>query len=252
MSKFAVILPAAGASSRFGDANCKKPFAPLAGKAVWMHSAERFMDRADVKQVLLVLAEEDREYFKNKFGAAAAMLGVSTVSGGANRTESVANALAKVGDDVDFVCVHDAARPLLADKWIDQIFVAAEKHDAAIFASPVSSTVKRVDGEKKIIETVPREGLWAAQTPQVFRRELLVEAYAKRGEEHATDDAQLVERLGATRDRPARQSFVVQDHHQGRPAPGRAGDQGAAQAEISTCQATPSPTTAGGDGFTGV
>ena len=88
------------------------------------------------------------------------------------------------------------ARPCIADKWIEQLFEAAARTGAAILAAPVADTLKRVDGRKQITATVDRESLWTAQTPQVFRRELLIEAYAKRGKDAATDDAQLVERLG--------------------------------------------------------
>jgi 2-C-methyl-D-erythritol 4-phosphate cytidylyltransferase len=108
----------------------------------------------------------------------------------------VQKALARVKADVEFVAVHDAARPLLVKDWIDKIFAAAEQHGAAIPALPVSSTLKRVDGSKRITETVSRDGLWQAQTPQVFRRELLLEAFAKRDGFPATDEAQLVERIG--------------------------------------------------------
>ncbi len=196
MSKFAVILPAAGRSSRFADKNYKKPFAPLDNRAVWMHSAERFINRPDVIQTLLVISPDDQEYFQFKFAANAAILGIQVVHGGKERSDSVANALAKVKPEADFVCVHDAARPCLANEWIDKIFQAAERTGAAIFAIPVQGTLKRVGSEMTITETVSRAGLWEAQTPQVFRRDLLVEAYAKRGQFQATDDAQLVERLG--------------------------------------------------------
>lgn len=196
MAKFAVILAAAGKSSRFRDEHYKKPFAPLDGRAVWLHSAERFLNRADVKQLLLVIAPEDHEYFTTKFAAHAAILGVEMVLGGAERADSVAQALARVSADVDFVAVHDAARPCLANEWIDRVFAAAEKSGAAILAIPVKATLKRVGPDRTICETVARERLWEAQTPQVFRRQLLLDAYAKRGGFVATDDAQLVERLG--------------------------------------------------------
>jgi 2-C-methyl-D-erythritol 4-phosphate cytidylyltransferase len=196
MAKFAVIVAAAGQSRRFADKNYKKPFAPLAGRAVWLHSAERFMNRGDVKQTIVVIAAEDREHFMEKFGANVAILGLDIIDGGAERTDSVQKALERVKDDVDFVAVHDAARPCVADKWIDWVFEAAERDGAAILATQVSDTLKRADGSKKIVETVTRQSLWAAQTPQVFRRELLIEAYAKRGGQQSTDDAQLVERLG--------------------------------------------------------
>jgi len=196
VAKFAVILPAAGNSSRFRDAHYKKPFAPLAGRAVWLHSAEKFLGRDDVVQLLVVIAAEDREDFKFKFASNVAILGIDVVHGGTERADSVAAAIEKVKPEAEFICVHDAARPCLVNPWIDEIFAAAQKSGAAIFAVPVSNTLKRADSEGNIQETVAREGLWEAQTPQVFRRELLVEAYAKRDGFAATDDAQLVERIG--------------------------------------------------------
>ena len=196
MSKFAVILPAAGRSSRFSDRSYKKVFAPLANKALWLHSADRFLGRNDVIQTILVIAPEDRADFMFKFSANIAILGIEVVDGGAERADSVEAALARVKPQADFVCVHDAARPCLTDAWIDQIFAAAEKSGAAIFATPVAGTLKRVNSNHTIEETVSRSGLWEAQTPQVFRRQLLMDAYAKRAGFNATDEAQLVERIG--------------------------------------------------------
>jgi 2-C-methyl-D-erythritol 4-phosphate cytidylyltransferase len=196
MAKFAVILPAAGRSSRFKDPNYKKPFAPLAGRAVWLYSAERFLNRGDVVQTILVISPDDREYFQFKFASNVAILGIEVVYGGAERADSIANALAHAKPTADFVCVHDAARPCLADEWVDKIFEAATKTGAAIFATAVTGTVKRVGPDKIVEETVSREGLWEAQTPQVFRRDWLLEAYARRDGFAATDDAQLIERLG--------------------------------------------------------
>lgn len=196
MSTFAVILPAAGQSRRFNDRAYKKPFAPLGGRAVWLHSAERFMHRADVKQVIVCVAAEDRELFDLKFGANIAIMGVQVVEGGAERVDSIQRALECVKDGIDFVAIHDAARPCLADPWIDDVFAAAARDGAAILAAPVQATLKRADAKKHVQATVDRAGLWEAQTPQVFRRQLLIEAYAKRGPEPVTDDAQLVERLG--------------------------------------------------------
>ncbi|MEX0642789.1 MAG: 2-C-methyl-D-erythritol 4-phosphate cytidylyltransferase [Pirellulales bacterium] len=196
MPNFAVILPAAGQSRRFHDKAYKKPFAPLGGRAVWLHSAERFMNRADVKQLIVVIAAEDKEFFDMKFGANVAILGVQVVMGGAERSDSVQKALEQVKEGIEFVAVHDAARPCIVDPWIDDVFAAAERDGAAILATSVQATLKKVDQQKHITATVDRDGLWEAQTPQVFRRELLVQAYAKHGREAATDDAQLVERLG--------------------------------------------------------
>ena len=196
MATFAVILAAAGKSTRFKDKHYKKPFAPLDNRAVWLHSAERFLNRDDVKQLLLVISPEDQEYLEMKFAANIAILGIEVVLGGPERADSVANALARVKPNIDFVAVHDAARPCLANEWIDKIFGAAEQSGAAILAIPVKSTLKRVGQNRTIQETVSREQLWEAQTPQVFRRQLLLDAYARRGHDLATDDAQLVERLG--------------------------------------------------------
>jgi 2-C-methyl-D-erythritol 4-phosphate cytidylyltransferase len=196
MPTFATILPAAGRSSRFKDKNYKKPFAPLANRAVWLHSAEKFLHRDDVKQVLVVISPEDREYFDFKFSSNVAILGIDVVEGGDERADSVERALARVKPDIDFICVHDAARPCIADEWITRVFDAAAKSGAAILALPVSATLKRVRSDDTIAETVPREGLWEAQTPQVFRRQLLLDAYAGRAGFQATDEAQLVERAG--------------------------------------------------------
>ena len=143
-----------------------------------------------------IIAPEDREHFAEKFAGNAAMLGIEVVEGGAERYDSVQKALARVNADVDFVAVHDAARPCIAAEWIDAVFAAAVKTGAAILASPVSGTLKRANPDQTIAETVARDKLWEAQTPQVFRRQLLIDAYARRGQQPATDDAQLVERLG--------------------------------------------------------
>lgn len=195
MPTYAVILAAAGKSSRFRDKHYKKPYAILGGKAVWLHSAERFLARDDVKQVIVVIAPEDREDFDRKFSANVTILGIQVVEGGAERADSVAKALARVKQDIDFVCIHDAARPCIAAEWIGNVFDAAARSGAAMLAIPVNGTLKRVSGDT-IVETVSRDGLWEAQTPQVFGRELLLEAYAKRDGLPSTDDSQLVERIG--------------------------------------------------------
>lgn len=196
MSTFAVILPAAGQSSRFHNKNYKKPFAPLDNRAVWIVTAERFLNRPDVKQVILIISPEDREYFQMKFAANVMILGIDVVEGGKDRADSITNALARVKPEIEFVCVHDAVRPVLTEAWVDRVFEAAAKTGAAMLAVPVTATIKRVRDDHTIAETVPRQGLWEAQTPQVFRRQLLLDAYAQRGDFAATDDAQLVERLG--------------------------------------------------------
>ncbi|MDA1050336.1 MAG: 2-C-methyl-D-erythritol 4-phosphate cytidylyltransferase [Planctomycetota bacterium] len=196
MATYAVILPAAGKSSRFHDKHYKKPFIALGERAVWLHASEKFLKRDDVKQVLVIISPEDHEDFHMKFGANVAIMGIEVVEGGAERSDSVRNALARVRDDIDFVAVHDAARPCIANEWIDAVFRAAQETGAAILGIPVSNSLKRVAADNTIEATVPRANLWEAQTPQVFRRDWLVEAYAKAGREPATDDAELVQRLG--------------------------------------------------------
>jgi len=193
MPRFAVILPAAGRSSRFGSAE-KKVFAVLDGRTVWRRSAELFVARPDVCQCIVVAAPEDRD----RFGAAPADGRVEIADGGAERFESVANALARTTAEAEFVAVHDAARPCLTAELIDKVFDRAAETGAAMLAVRVADTVKRDDGQGRVVATVPREGLWLAQTPQVFRRDWLLDAYARRAALGAgvTDDAQLVEAAG--------------------------------------------------------
>src|SRR5690606_22632592 len=119
------------------------------------------------------------EDFKQKFAANLAFMEVQIVEGGATRADSVENALQQVAAEADFVAVHDAARPLITKKWVREVFDAAKKSGAAIPAVPLSSTIKRVENGA-ISQTVDRSGLWAAQTPQVFARQMLIEAFAAR------------------------------------------------------------------------
>jgi 2-C-methyl-D-erythritol 4-phosphate cytidylyltransferase len=198
MPTVAVIIPAAGKSSRFGGRD-KKPFVSLDGRAVWLRSCELFWTRDEVTKVYVVIAPEDRDEFRGRFGSAMAFANAEIVDGGAERFDSVANALARVPESVDLVAVHDAVRPLAPPGLIDAVFAAAAEHGAAMPAVPVADTLKQVDpATKRITGTVARAGLWQAQTPQVFRRDWLAEGYAKRASFGAaiTDDAQLVEALG--------------------------------------------------------
>ncbi|MEC9094053.1 MAG: 2-C-methyl-D-erythritol 4-phosphate cytidylyltransferase [Planctomycetota bacterium] len=200
MAKFSVILPAAGTSSRFtasqNETHLKKPFANLKNQSVWLYSAQKFLDRKDVGQLIIVISSEDEEFFRMKFSANIAVLGLTLVCGGPTRVESVRNAIHEVSDDCDYIAIHDAARPCLQDSWIDGVFAQAQRNGAAILATPIVGTVKRVDSQtRKISQTVPRTGLWQAQTPQVFEKNLLRKAYAQ-FEGNATDDSQVVEAAG--------------------------------------------------------
>lgn len=197
MKPFSVILAAAGKSSRFGDPYKKKVFSSLGTKPLWMFAAEAFSKRNDVEQLIVVIAPDDTEMFQEKFAGVAAMLGFQVVVGGVERADSVLNALQEIRDSSGFVAIHDAARPCIAETWIDQVFSVAKKTDAAILAMPCHATLKRVNENSEIVETVPRTGLWLAQTPQVFRTQLLRDAYAAHPTPStATDEASIVESFG--------------------------------------------------------
>jgi 2-C-methyl-D-erythritol 4-phosphate cytidylyltransferase len=197
MARYAVILPAAGKSSRFGDRE-KKPFTTLDGRAVWLRSVELFVTRADVVQCLLVVAPGDLEMFRNRYQANLAFLDVQIAPGGGERFESVGNALRLLKPEAEYVAVHDAVRPCLTSALVDAVFAQAAKCGAALLAVPCNDTLKRVDAQHRVQETVSRRGLWLAQTPQVFKKEWLLEAYAKRAAlgKDVTVDAQLVEAAG--------------------------------------------------------
>mgnify|MGYP002528407650 FL=1 len=131
MSSFAVILPAAGQSSRFQSGQ-KKPFVDLNGRAVWIRSLEAFVSRDEVVQALVVVAADDLDEFRERFKANLPFLDVEVVVGGESRMESVSNGLAAVRPEIEYVAIHDAARPLIASKWIDDVFAAAMVDGAAI------------------------------------------------------------------------------------------------------------------------
>lgn len=197
MAKVAVIVVAAGKGSRFGGSE-KKILAKIDGRPMFLRSVEYFINRDDVIQTLLVIAPEDQEEIKQKFGANLGFMGVQSVVGGATRTDSVASALGSVRADAELVAVHDAARPCVSAAMIDAVFDEAAKTGAAILAAPLRGTIKRASDAGFVDATVPREGLWEAQTPQVFKRHVIIDAYGRRAqvEEPVTDDAQLVEAAG--------------------------------------------------------
>jgi len=223
MPQFGVILAAAGQSSRFQDANYKKPFVPLAGRPVWLHAAEKFIDRDDVKQVIVVVAPEDREAFVEKFGASLAFMGITLAEGGASRADSVRNGLAKLSTDIDMVAIHDAARPCLAQAWIDRVFAAGAKTGAAILATPVVSTLKQVGADHVVTGTVDRTPALPPPPPRrAFPRPCRSPA-PRRGRPRRGGRA--------SGHRGARFTAQPQDHHPRGSAAGRAGTQGTARPE---------------------
>lgn len=198
MAKFAVILPAAGKSTRFSEKE-KKPFAALDGRPVWLKTAELFVSRDDVCQCILVIDPSDEEMVRRKYGANMAFLNISLVHGGSERFESVANALKIIKDEVDFVAIHDSVRPCVTTELIDKVFQQAVKSGAAILALGMTDSLKRGSSIEPVVieQSLSRESLWLAQTPQVFGKEIIVKAF-KNVPKGATDDSQVVEATGAT------------------------------------------------------
>lgn len=197
MSKFSVIVAGAGKSERFGAAE-RKTFAKLDGRPVFIRSLERFISHAGVCQTILAIAPEEMEAMKSSFGANLGFMGVKLIEGGATRVDTVAAALEVVSDEAEFVAIHDAARPCVTPEMVDAVFAEAVKTGAAILAAPITGTMKRVADSMVIDQTESRTGLYEAQTPQAFRKELLLDAYARlQGDTgDITDDAQVVELAG--------------------------------------------------------
>ncbi len=197
MAKVAVIFPAAGAGKRFGG-NENKVFAKINDSPLFVKTLEAFVKRPDVCQTILAVSAQDMDMVKTKYGAHIMLMGVKVVEGGAERHETVKRALDVVVEEADLVAIHDAVRPCIAQDWIDKVFAKAEKTGAAILAIALHGTLKRVGKDGTIAETVSRHGLWEAQTPQVFRRQLLIDAYANIANvpTPVTDDAQVVEAAG--------------------------------------------------------
>lgn len=198
--QFAVVLAAAGSSTRFGG-NIRKPLVKLDGREIFLRSIELFSQRDDVAQVILAAPEDEYDYYRERYGANLGFLGVKLVAGGADRCETVQKALAVVRDDLAFVAVHDAVRPLVSYDSIDRVFSEVQTCGAAILATPLQATLKRVSPAGQVEETLERDRVWLAQTPQVFRRELLTSAYAAIADKpdlrrSLTDDASVVEHAG--------------------------------------------------------
>lgn len=186
------VVPAAGQGLRMGR---KKPLMPLAGRPILRWTLDVFEATPVIAQVVVAVGVEDVEAWRRDLAACPKVRAV--VAGGAERQDSVRLGLAAVPAEVPWVAVHDGVRPCITPELVERVVGEARAHGAAIAALPVSETVKRaVDGWVK--ETVERDGLWAVQTPQVFRADLLREAHRRAAAEgvRGTDDSALVERLG--------------------------------------------------------
>lgn len=199
MSTFAVIIPAAGQSSRFVGFEQKKPFVELLGIPIWQRTVDHFVALKSVVEIVLVLAPEDRSSFETKFQAEISARNIATVSGGTSRAASVQNGIRSLRSQAEYIAVHDAARPLLTGSGLLGLFAAAVKHGSVIPGIPVTSTVKKVSADGVIAETVDRQSLRLAQTPQVFRRRLLEDAFSRADDLTTfTDEASVVEATGSS------------------------------------------------------
>jgi len=191
MSRVGAVIVAAGKSKRMGGAD--KLFVELAGKPLLVHTVDAFEACPSVDEIVIVLAEESVDRGRSL----AEQHGWRKVSaicrGGAERQDSVLAGLSSLSR-CDWVVIHDGARPCVSPDLIEGGLAEAAEGGAAIAAVPVTDTIKVVSPSRHIEKTQPRENLWAAQTPQVFRVDIIREAFRKSGG-YVTDDAALVEKL---------------------------------------------------------
>ncbi|MCE2882473.1 MAG: 2-C-methyl-D-erythritol 4-phosphate cytidylyltransferase [Planctomycetaceae bacterium] len=218
--RIGVIIAAAGRSTRFGDGD--KLSQDLGGRAVLLRTVEAFTKRDEVAAIVVAGPPDDIEGFRSRFGPALGFNGARIVEGGrTERWESIRKAIAELPDDITHIAVHDGARPCIGNELLDRVFAAARVAPAVVPGVAVRDTLKRVGSEqvsaaeddgiadmilgdvgksstsgRHVVETVPRDNLFAVQTPQVFDAALLRRAYASVALEGTTDDASVVERLG--------------------------------------------------------
>ena len=188
------LVPAAGSGSRFGG-ELPKQYLMLQGKPLLQHALDRLLAQFPLARLYVVLAPDD-ELFEAMITVTSNVIVLRC--GGRTRGASVHNALSRMaGVDDDWIVVHDAARPCVdADSSLRLQRELANDDVGGFLALPVTDTLKRVDDDSRVVRTEPREGLWRAQTPQMFRLGVLRRAFALPGLDGFTDEAQAVERLG--------------------------------------------------------
>jgi 2-C-methyl-D-erythritol 4-phosphate cytidylyltransferase len=196
------IIVAAGNGRRLG-LPIPKAFVDLGGRTMLSWSLAAVRAVPSIGELVLTAPAEMQQAIRTEVTAAGLEIPVKIVPGGTERQDSVRNALALASALSEVVVIHDAARPFATPRMFDACIGAAIRSGAAIIATPLADTLKRADGPKRadgatISATISRAGLWQAQTPQAFRRDLLLEAHERALREHitATDDADLVEQLG--------------------------------------------------------
>ncbi|MDR3049589.1 MAG: 2-C-methyl-D-erythritol 4-phosphate cytidylyltransferase [Elusimicrobiota bacterium] len=187
----AAIIAAGGGGKRFGS-DTPKQFLKLAGKPVFLWSVEAFCSLKVFKTVIVSVPNNRFEILSKRYKN---LSKVKFCCGASERFGSIKNALNFIDIDIDFIAVHDAARPLINKADIEKVLNAAIKTKAAIAVEKTKDTIKAVRNGK-IIKTLDRKVLWNAQTPQIFEKTLLLKAYSKTIPSATTDDSQLVERLG--------------------------------------------------------
>jgi 2-C-methyl-D-erythritol 4-phosphate cytidylyltransferase len=194
------IIPAAGSGSRFGG-QTPKQFIEIAGAPILTHTLSRFDACEEIGAIIVALRPEEIETFGRSLGAREFRKPIRLVGGGAERSDSILNALAAAQEfRPELVAVHDAVRPFVTPERISAVLRRAREVGAAILAGPATDTLKEVENGM-IQRTIDRRRVWRAQTPQAFRYELLLRANEEARASNlpsalATDDAFLVERLG--------------------------------------------------------
>ncbi len=194
----AALIVAAGQGLRMGS-DRRKQYLDLAGRPILAHTVEAFCAVSEVDLILLAVPAEEIDYCRNRIiRSLAGTKQIRLVPGGERRQDSVRNGLASLGADGPIVLIHDGVRPLVRPSLIVACIEGARKWGACIPALEVTDTLKKADGTGTILHTVPRGGLYAAQTPQAFQTELILQAHRRAVQEgwQATDDASLVERMG--------------------------------------------------------
>ena len=190
------VVPAGGTGIRMGG-TVPKQFLELNGKPILYYTLKTLQDCGIISELILVVPEKEYD------NACTDWLGkpeivTKVVVGGEKRQDSVYNGFCELSPQTEIVLVHDGVRPFLSHQMIQESVDAAREYGAAITAIPVNDTIKRVDDSGLVSQTVDRDGLWRVQTPQVFRYELLQEAFKKANSEkfYGTDEGTLIEHLG--------------------------------------------------------
>lgn len=197
MLKTTAIIAAGGAGLRMGSP-LPKQFGDLRGIPILIHTIRALGQVMAIHQIIVVAPAEHQERTKDLLVRFACTGRCTVVAGGRLRQDSVRIGLSLVDSQSALVMVHDGARPLICPQEIERCLKAAAEHGAAILAIPVQDTLKAVEQSGTIHHTVAREGLWQAQTPQVFRREILQQAFAAADRDGfvGTDEASLLEHAG--------------------------------------------------------